>query len=251
MAYLKQKVFIFDLDDTLMWNNYNYDRAKIAFLEWLMNIFGRRVPSATYILNLQEEIDKKVEQEVNPETGNPFGFTRQCFPTSLTQTYRALCEKEWGKYGPVLAEEAYKIGLLAFDQSQYIKTGLVPGAEKVLTELKKRGAKLHLLTKGDESVQNLKIEALCLERWFDDAWVVAEKEESSFRAYEGSNKISVGNSFSSDIKPALEAGCAAIFIPCYTWSRESVEVEKLSEDWQKRLYQIKKIEEILDIYPQL
>lgn len=247
MLHPKQNVFIFDLDDTLMWNNYNYDLAKIEFLKWLIKVFKRRVPSSAYILHLNEEVDKKVEWEINPETGQKYGFTCQRFPTSLARTYRALCEEGWGEYNPILAEEVYGIGLMAFDPEQYRKAGLAPGAEEVLNYLKWREVGLRLLTKGDPSVQNHKIKALQLQRWFDDFHIVDDKDADLFRSYEGSNKISVGNSFSSDIKPALEAGCGAIFIPCYTWSRESIEVEKLPEEWQKKLWQIKKIEEIIPL----
>jgi len=249
------KVFVFDLDDTLMWNNYNYDRAKIAFLEWLMKIFDRRVPSSTYILTLQEELDKKVGSEINPETGKQFGFTRQRFPTSFVRTYQALCDEGWGKYQPCLAQEAYDLGLIAFDRAQYRKAGLVVGAQKVLNYLAAEGHRLHLVTKGDEQIQEAKIDALNLGQSFDNIQITEGSKKDIFgsirKFYIDSRVFSVCNSFSSDIKPALEVGCEAIFIPCYTWSAESIEVEKLPEDWQKIFWKIKKIEQILDIYPQL
>lgn len=241
------KTFIFDLDDTLMWNQYNYDRSKIYFLKWLMGVFNNRVPSSLYILTLLDKIDQGMIKNI--------GFGQQRFPTAFAETYRALCVEGWGEYDPKLAKKAYEIGLRAYDPKEYRKVGLVPGAEIVLNFLRRQKHRLCLLTKGDPEVQTLKVKALGLSSWFEKFDIVGRKDTKLFQRYlrdwEGFQVISVGNSFSSDIEPALEAGCSAIFIPCYTWSVESIEVRNLLTEWKQRFWQIKRMEEVMGVYPQL
>lgn len=251
-----KKVFIFDLDDTLMWDHYTYYLTEIEFLKWLVAVFNRRVPSVLHTSALQEKISRQLLTETNPDTGKTFGFSRNRFPESLARTYRVLCEEGWGNFFPHLAERAQQIGWGAVALENYRRQGLVPGAEKVLNFLQRQAElKLVLLTKGDPLIQNRKINALRLSRWFSEIRIVEEKNQELFagclRQYANGAVLSVGNSFSSDIGPALHAGCSAIFIPCATWGAESIEKRDLAPEEQKRLWEIKKIEEIIDIYPQL
>lgn len=254
MTASDKKVFIIDLDDTLMWNQYNYDRARIEFLNFLMKIFNRRVPNALYVLTLAEKIDRELINDIDPKTGKRFGFSGTRFPSSLVKLYEALCTEGWGTYLQGYAQQIYKIGLMTFDLKEYKKAGLVPGARRILSSLRKRGDHLALLTKGDPEVQEQKIIALGLDKLFDDAQIVPEKDVALFAAYlekwKGHGVFSIGNS-ASDIKPALEAGCGGIFIPCYTWGFESIEIGKLPKEQRERFWQIDTINEIEKIYSQL
>lgn len=251
-----KKVFLFDLDDTLMWNEYTYSLATIEFLEFLIRIFNHRLPFVGHIARRVEEISYELINEINPRTGKPYKFSMNRFPETLIRCYKELCENGWGEFNSQHAEHIEKIGLKAFDEELYRKNGFVRDAlYPVIYKLKERGDVLILLTKGDPEVQERKIRALKLRDWMYEVKIVEEKTPELFLEYKDRFKnakvFSIGNSFSSDIKPALEAGISAIFIPCFTWKAESLKVGKLPPNWQKRFWQIREIGEIIKIYSKL
>ena len=132
----KEKVFLFDLDDTLMWNEYTYSLAVMEFFELLMKVFKRRLPLVCGIGCRVEEITLEMIKKTNPKTDKLYGFSMSRWPDSFVMCYKELCEKGWGEYDPKVAEEVHKIGLKTFDENLYRQTGLVPGAELVLDFLK-------------------------------------------------------------------------------------------------------------------
>ncbi len=249
------KLFVFDLDDTLMWNEYTYSLATIEFLHYILKIFENRAPFAGDIAQMIAEISHRLVKETNPATGLPYGFSMNRFPDTLVQSYRTLCENGWGEYQDCHADHIHDIGMRSFDEELYFKQGMVFGAVGVLNFLQNKGDGLALVTKGDPCVQYRKIRALDLNRWFKEIKVVSHKTKGTFNQFtnvrSAETVYSVGNSFSSDIRPALDAGCSAIFIPCFTWRAESIEVGQLTEFDKKRLFVLKNISEILKIYNNL
>ena len=253
----EEKVFLFDLDDTLLWNEYTYSLAAIEFFEFLIKIFNNRLPFIGGIAKRVEEISHQLVSEFNPETGEAFGFSMNRFPETLVRSYKELCENGWGKIDPSIAHSIYDIGNKAFDKELYKKAGMVPGAKRTLLFLlAQENVRLRLLTKGDPEVQRRKIDALELGSFFHSIEIVPNKDVALFffwkeRLSKDAKIFSVGNSFSSDIKPALEAGISAIFIPCYTWKAESVDISDLPTQQKINLQQIKEIREIVGIYYKL
>ncbi len=253
-----RKVFLFDLDDTLMRNEYTYSLATMKFFDLLLEVFNKRLPFIGGVAHRVEEVSHSMVKENDPATGQPFGFSINRFPETLVRCYEELCENGWGEYRSEIAEQVRTVGLSAFDKELYKKTGLVDNAVETLRFLEAQGDILALITKGDPEVQKRKIEALELHRWFPFREVVDKKDEELFlrwkHAFGDVNPLmtfSVGNSFSSDIRPALKAGIGAIFIPCYTWKAESIEKDELTNEEQQRFYQAKEIKEVIEIYGKL
>lgn len=219
-----KKVFIFDLDDTLIWTNFAYGLAFIKLYFFLMKIWKRRVPSYGPLARWLEDASVALAREINPGTGRCFGFDMERFPTAFVRCYEKLCQQGFGEYESKTAEKIYRIGLSAFDIQTYRKGGLVPGAKSVLNFLHQKKDILILMTKGDPRVQANKIKALKLKRWFSEVHVVDRKTAEHFAQFRKrfpENQIfSVGNVFAADIKPAFDAGIKGILIPCYTWEGE-------------------------------
>ena len=165
--------------------------------------------------------------EINPKTGKLYGFSMERFPSSLARCYQNLCQMGYGAYDNGTAQQIYTIGMTAFDHENYKKHGLVPGARKALNFLRKRKDELILITKGDRRVQQSKIDALELGAWFKKMLIVDDKPPSLFeeikKSFPGQPIFSVGNSFSSDIRPAIAGGVKGIFIPYFTWKAENIE----------------------------
>lgn len=254
----------FDLDDTVIPNTYTYNKPMIDFVVYLTKLFAKRIPSLGTIAVFHQDIDLALGKETNPRTGELYGFGRDRFPDSLANTYRVLCENGFGVYDEGVAQVCRDIGMQAFDEANYKETGFSPGAEDVLNFLTKRKHRLVLVTKGDEWVQNKKIDALDLRRWFRDIFIVPQKTPEVYREIVSSLRdadrrahrrqcdaqktLVIGNSFHSDIKPGLDIGMSGIFVPCPTWKAERIDKGRLSRNERRRLIETPKIIDIISLY---
>ena len=95
-----------------------------------------------------------------------------------------------------------------------------------LSALRGRGYKLALLTKGDEAVQERRIEHSGLRPYFDIVRIVSEKTTEAIKAVvkdlgvDPPSAWMVGNSMRSDVLPALAAGVQAVWINAHVWEYE-------------------------------
>lgn len=241
------KLFIFDLDDTLYWNVHDYCYPMLEFEKLVLDCLGHKAPHIGTIRKLEDQIDKQRVPE--------FGFAMRRFPGSLVETYREICSRSEVPFNQEIANRIYVIGMKAFDPKNYIQKGLVDNAETVLNFLKQQNDELILLTRGDKRVQRIKIEALKLRQWFSQFHIVSSKTRDVFlsiiKDFKGDSVYSVGNSFDSDIKPALKLGLSGIFIPHSTWiSREDSKKAVKQLDGHS-LFIFKEIKEIKQRYQEL
>jgi putative hydrolase of the HAD superfamily len=237
------KTFIFDLDDTLIYNQHYYSLAQIEFARFIFDKLGPRAPNAQTVLNLEVEKDIALVKSK--------GFLKDRFPTSFAETYKQISER-MGE-NPDLRErhsqEAYNLGERVFDSKTWY-TNLVPGAIDTLDFLVNQKDELVILTTGDESVQTDKLRFYELDRWFGDRMHVVphhKKEKMKELAEERDSKKVwfVGNSAKSDIAPALEIGIGAVYIPQETWAYDNHSLNNLD---QSRLVTLTNIKEILEVY---
>ncbi len=89
---------------------------------------------------------------------------------------------------------------------------------------------LPVFTKGELQDQENKLWRSGLQRYFDVVSIVSDKKPKLTAASVGSwmsspsELVMVGNSFKSDIAPALSIGCSAIHIPVQSiWAHEKTE----------------------------
>ena len=219
----------------------------------MLELFDYRLIELRTLGTISEEIDKALIKEVNLETGKPYGYSMHRFPASLVKTYEWLCEHGYSKYQEAVARRVRVIGLTAFDPLGYKKQGLVKDAEDTLNFIQKKGDVQILITKGELLVQESKVVHTNLDRWFgDDIRIVDAKDEATFREcktrFSDCSVFSVGNSYNSDIVPALKAGVRGIFIPYYTWLGEQPPAE--TEIDTVRVFRIDQVKDIVDLYEQ-
>lgn len=120
-----------------------------------------------------------------------------------------------------------------------IPTTPLPGVKETLTWLKARSTehgsegklRLVVFTKGELLDQQGKMERSGLSPMFDRVFIVTDKTEAEYRNLcqaldiMTSELLMVGNSFRSDIAPAVAVGATAIHIPFHvTWKMEHSEV---------------------------
>ncbi|MGN0282585.1 MAG: HAD family hydrolase [Prevotella sp.] len=107
----------------------------------------------------------------------------------------------------------------------------LPGVVETLTTLRKdTNMKMIVFTKGEAIDQKNKMKRSGLSIFFDDMVITDEKTcEEYLRLCRQNNcsaedMVMIGNSFKSDIAPALEVGMKAIHIPFHTtWALEQME----------------------------
>ena len=126
----------------------------------------------------------------------------------------------------------------------------LPEVEETLCQLHAQGCyRLVVFTKGELLDQEQKLIRSGLAPYFDDVEITSDKSEREFRnlchklGIDAEEMLMVGNSFKSDIAPALAIGCAAVHIPFHlTWELEQTQVFE-----HPRLHSIQHFGELLQI----
>lgn len=233
---MAKRLIGFDLDDTLIFTQHYYSLAQSDFVKFVIESLGPRSPNAPTIIRIAEEKDM--------EGVRTKGFLMERFPTSFAETYIEIARKMGISERKIKsgAREAYRIGEQVFQTEHWIPH-LVPGAISVLDFLQERGDDLFILTTGDPRVQNVKLEFYGLNKWFNEQMFVVphhkkEKMEEIIGSRDKRSVWFVGNSARSDIKPALELGIGAIYIPQETWTYDTHDLTQLGTT---RLNEIRRI----------
>ncbi len=187
-----QTFIAFDADDTLWPNQPHYDQVEAQ----LLLLLAPYTDEATINALLYDV------QQANMEL---FGYGAKSFMLSMIETAIQLSG------GAVVGSEIQQIMDLGRALLRYPIEPL-PDVVEVLTELKQRGHKLMLLTKGDLLDQESKVARSGLGDFFDYVEIVSEKDEPTYRrlfARLGAtpeNFVMIGNSLKSDILPVAKMG---------------------------------------------
>ena len=207
-------VIVFDGDDTLWWTEPLYDIAR--------DLAGD-VAAAD---GLDAEEFDRVQKEIDVANFPAYGLTRERFPTSSVQAYDRLCAENRRKVNPVARQAVWYAADTVFTSSAEVHGH----ADDVLETLRWDGYRLVLYTKGDEEVQKKRIRDSGLAHHFTEVVICDHKKAEDFRevvqrndgwcTHPTSRAISIGNSYKSDIAPALEIGMWGVWIEAYTWKHE-------------------------------
>lgn len=245
------KAIAFDADDTLWALQNHFEDVEDEYCDLLAD-YGSK-----------EEISAALFET---ESGNmaDLGYGVKAFIISLVENAIKVSE---GKASARLIGRIVEVGksLLHVDAKP------LEGVEKTLAKLRERrlsnnseasdasiaskeGAsdrkyRLAVFTKGELMDQENKLWRSGLQRYFDVVSIVSDKTPEAYRHLCKELEVSpeqlvmVGNSFKSDIAPALKIGASAIHIPFHTiWAHEKTE-----EFNHERLRRISHFEEILEI----
>ena len=205
------KLMAFDADDTLWDCQSHFDRVEQSFCQLLAE-YGDAHTLSTALF----ETEKR-----NMPT---LGYGTKAFTLSLIETAIAVSN---GRVSARIIEEVMQMGrsLLTFP------TTPLPGVEDTLIALNARADR----------------KRSGLANYFDDCCVVADKTEAEYRhlcverGIKPSQLLMIGNSFKSDIAPALAIGAHAVHVPfSVAWKME------LSETFDhERLTTIENLNELL------
>ena len=224
------KVLAFDADDTLWDSQSWFDDVDRRCCELLS-------PWAT-----PREVSEGL---VNTERKNLLltGYGTKAFTLSLIENaVRVTREQLTGDIVQQLLDMGKE--LLEFP------TTPLPEVEETLKRLaEQRRYRLVVFTKGELMDQEAKLQRSGLEQYFSHMETVSNKTEREYRqlcenlGVAPEQTVMIGNSFRSDIAPALAAGAWAVHIPYHVvWA-----MEKSEEFPHERLRKIEHFSEILDV----
>ena len=205
------QTLLIDADDTLWENNIYFERAIARFVSFLDH--REHTPEAVRL----------VLNDVERDSIARHGYGLHSFAHSLVETFEKLSVE------PVTPELHERIRGFAHQIADH-PIEIIPGVPEALHYLGERHH-LILMTKGNPAEQSGKVERSGLKEYFSAVEIVAEKDESTYRAAVAKYGLPadttwmVGNSPKSDINPALAAGLHAVFVPHnQTWILEHEEL---------------------------
>ncbi len=250
-----KKLFVFDLDDTLIDNVHDYSESILQMCRIIINELKSTAPHVYAIIALEEELDLQRKSQINPKTGKSYGYSMERFPGTLRETYRTICERAGIDTNKHVETSLYYTGMGAFDPNRYSKN-IKPDAKEVVDFLRSQGDAVVLCTAGDPVVQNRKIAAMEYSGiTFEKQEIVDRKRTDVFTKLSadlaGHDLYSVGNNYKSDIVPAMEAGFRGIYIPVETWETIGKMESIFAEVDQERCLVLHSLSDIKEKYSEL
>jgi putative hydrolase of the HAD superfamily len=224
------KVVAFDADDTLWDCQTWFDEVEHQCYELLKPwATAREVSEGLF----------ETERKNLPLTG----YGTKAFTLSLVENAVRVSNEQ------LTGDVVMKLLMLGQDLLRFPTTPL-PEVEETLRQLaEQRHYRLVVFTKGELMDQEGKLRRSGLEQYFSHVETVSNKTEREYRQLcenldiAPEQTLMVGNSFRSDIAPALAAGAWAVHIPYHVvW-----ELEKSEEFPHERLCKISHFGELLDI----
>ncbi len=207
-----QETLIIDADDTLWENNRYFEEGKARYLALLEG----RGHDRSLVSTLLEEVGKAHVAR--------WGYGARCFGRTLREVYGILRSQE----SEVRSQESEHQDLIKEIEEGVFYHPVVPfpGVQETLEELAAR-YQLFLLTKGDWEEQSRKVRVSGLREYFDQLCVVPEKNAPTYSrlllecGFRRDQTWVIGDSIRSDIRPAVDNGLRAVYIPnCRPWSHE-------------------------------
>ena len=228
-------VIAFDADDTL-WHNERLYLQTQARLADLLAAYG-----------IEEPIFDESLYQTEIRNIRVFGYGMKSFTLSMIETAVALTG------GKLSGPDVLAIIELAKAQLN----APVELLEHVSETIPRLAARHHLMviTKGDLLDQETKLARSGLGEFFRDIEVVSDKTTQSYatlfrnHALDPARVLMVGDSLRSDILPALELGCSAMYIPYPdAWRHEAAQVPAPGTP---RFYQLKQLGQLPGLLDQL
>jgi putative hydrolase of the HAD superfamily len=201
---------VFDGDDTLWSTEQLYDVARQS---------ARAIVERAGLSGPNWEV---LERRIDVENVAKLGYSPLRFPRSCVEAYEELCRRNSIAIDGSIATRIEQVASDVFVQ----EPPLMPDAHQTLSALRDRGIRLALLTKGDLTVQQRRIETSGLAEFFDVVHIVDEKTPNAILEVIARLDVEphcswmVGNSIRSDILPALAAGLRTAWIDAHVWEHE-------------------------------
>ncbi len=237
-AALEQKIppgqnLLIDADDTLWENNIYFERAIADFISFL-----------DHKTHTPDEV-RLVLWDVERELIRRQGYGMHSFANALVGCFERL------SVDPATPQLHEQIKAIAYRIAEH-PMELMPQVPETLADLSRRH-RLFMVTKGNTTEQIGKLERSDLKLHFTAVEVLSEKDTAAYRGLVEKYDLQhdktwmIGNSPSSDINPALDAGLHAVFVPHHnTWELERGEI--ISPPNGRRLLHVEGFGQLREIF---
>lgn len=224
------RLMAIDADDTL-WDCQNYfDAVEDRYFEILAPYGDRRYLADEFFATEKNNMAS-------------LGFGSKAFTISLVENALRISR---GTISTAMVAEIISLGKSLLE----MPATPLPGVSETLKRLRTKPFKIVLFTKGEIIEQENKLQRSGLGMYFDAVEIVADKTEDAYRRLCMMHRVApedmvmIGNSFKSDIAPALAIGAKAMYIPYHLmWKMEHAE-----EFDHKNLIKISHFCEIIDYF---
>jgi putative hydrolase of the HAD superfamily len=224
---------LIDADDTLWENNVYFEKAIADFISFL-----------DHKIHTPDQV-REILYDVERENIKQHGYGLHSFAIALVLCFEQLSVE------PVTPELHDRIKQIAFQIAEH-PMEILPGVADTLPDLAQRH-RLFMVTKGNITEQSGKVERSGLKDYFTAIEIVVEKNAAAYHAVVEKYGLvredtwMIGNSPTSDINPALEAGLHAVFVPHHnTWMLERGEILRVSAG--RSLLQVSSFGELREIF---
>lgn len=249
VSYLiNKKTVLIDLDDTLIQTQKLYDTVKSDTIDLIIDE-TKTTKTKEELLKMFSVLHVKNSKKVEDEFGLMIGLSfKEKFRLSFEELYIELVGSE--NISKDFVEKLNESAMNVF----YYTSEMYEGSEDFLKKLKEFDFNICLITNGDRDVQQRRIATNNLKGYFDQVIISNGSKGEHMEGYlEKINKehmIMIGNSFKSDIEPALSLDIPGIHINQGNWALDNHEVDESLKE-KDLYYQVKDYNEILDVLKQL
>ncbi len=206
------KLWVFDLDGTLITSGIDYARATFNWGLMLINAMEHQAPHYEKFIEFLRDVDKERFKTMRAH--------RERFPGSMVEAYREVCQHSGIEPDPAIERKSWEIGMTALSEETYRNRGMMPGVEDTLGLLQSRGEPIYCITAGDAVVQWMKWRGYNLRRFFPSnrefrvvKWEKLPTLDRLRRLHPDLQAVMVGDSIGSDLVPAAKVGYCPIYIP--------------------------------------
>ncbi len=232
-----KKVLCFDLDDTLIDDNYKFELTFCECIKAIINSLETRTPQIDDIF--------KTAQRIENDTWNTWPKNRLYSPERVANAWvEAYKQIAKGLNLPIRKHTEQLINSLVisnYDPPYFV----IPGAIEAITELKRKGYTINVITLGVKEIQRRKLTVSRIIKFVDNIYYESYDKTKPLKNIKRQNNLDdlymIGNSMRTDINPALSLGIKAIYIPRGNWHRFS------AKPTNQKYTQIEDIRELINI----
>lgn len=204
------RIIGFDLDDTLLPTARQYHRVMWQCGSIIDAALGVRSPHPKDILDFQQTTDIASIQQ--------HGYAVPRFGESWVQTYCHFAAAFRVEVDPAVVDQLRQVAA-GFSRGPFLPFS---GVEQTLDKLLACGDTLHCISAGAgaDDLQHRKLKESGLADYFTSIVITGSDKSAAMRRIftDVSRSVMVGDSKSHDIKPALELGVHAVWVPSTSWS---------------------------------
>lgn len=198
---MTKAVFI-DMDDTLIDTMELYAEA-MAQLAAYLGLFG-----------VAHEEALKTGWKINDALYAEYGYSPLRFPMAFEQTLRHFVPN--ANAGMIATARSFAEGV--FQTAAVVKQGVIESIDLLIAQYP-----VYLVTQGDQTVQEKRINDLPFKDKLAEIFIVSLKSKETFESltahlgYAPGDVVMIGDSLKSDIQTAAAAGLQAFWVEGYNW----------------------------------